>query len=62
MWPLLDLSDDVVRDFLVSKLGIPQVRADELDFYTKRLASARPNDPGNEALITFTTSRQRAEV
>ena len=62
VWPLLDLSDYIVRDFLVTKLGIPQGRANELDFCTKRLTNVRPNDPGNQALVTFSTSRQRDDI
>ena len=62
VWPLLDLSDDVVMDFLVTKLGIPQPRADEFDFTAKRLTNVRQNDPDNQALVTFSSSRQRDEV
>ena len=62
IWPLLDLSDDVVRDFFTSKLGITSARAEDLEFTAKRLASSRPTDPPNQALVTFGTSRQRDEV
>ena len=60
-WPILDLSEDVVRDFLTSKLGISQKRADLLDSRTKRLVS-QPRDPDYQALVTFDDSRKRDEV
>ena len=62
MWPLLDLSDDVVRDFLTSKLKIPTTRAEELCFKAKRITSSRAGDPPYQALVTFDSSRQRDEV
>ena len=62
IWPLLDLSDDVVRDFLTSKLQISAARAEEIGFKTKRLPSTRAGDPAYQALVTFEDSRQRDEV
>lgn len=41
IWLLIYLSDDIVRDFLVSKLGTTQERADELSFKSKCLTSSR---------------------
>ena len=37
LWPLMDLSEDVVKDFLVSKLAMDQGEADNMFFRTKRL-------------------------
>ena len=62
IWPLMDLSEDVVRDFLVTKLGLSQARSEALDFRSKRLASSRRGDPEYQALVTFSDSRQRDEV
>ena len=62
VWPVLDLSDDVVRAFLTSKLKIPASRAEELVFKSKRIGGSRAGDPPHQALITFDTSRQRDEV
>ena len=62
IWPLLDLSDDVVRDFLISKLGLAANRAEEIGFRTKRLPSTRAGDPAYQALVTFDNSSQRDEV
>ena len=62
IWPLLDLSDDVVRDFLTSKLQITPDRAEALVFTIKRLNGTRAGDPQYQALVTFGNSRQRDEV
>ena len=68
MWPLMDLSDDVVRDFLVTNLAFDQERADTMEwadtmeFRSKRLPSTRRGDPEYQALVTFGDSRQRDEV
>ena len=62
VWPVMDLSEDVVRAFLTSKLKIPSNRAEELVFKSKRIVGLRPGDPPHQALLTFESSRQRDEV
>ena len=57
IWPLPDLADLKIRDFLASKLGLDNMA--DFSFTAKRLASARANDPPHQALITFENSRQR---
>ena len=62
LWPVCEPLEDGVRQFLVDNLKLTEARANRINFTVCQLDS-RPDSPAqDQALVTFSTVRERDEV